>query len=137
MALVWAGVTVIVPLFDAGKEVVASAVVLQSVQRFLLICVLILPFDIRDMQFDAISLQTIPRKIGIEKTKKLGYVLLLFTLVLEFLISPTSDFRTVFLAVFFLILLLVMRAAKKQTKYYSSLWVEAVPIIWWLLLVIF
>jgi hypothetical protein len=131
VALVWAGVTVVVPVYDSGESFEMSRVILQSVQRFLLVCVLILPFDIRDLSFDAVSLQTIPRKIGIEKTKKIGYVLLLFTLVLEFLVSPNSDFRTVFLAMFFVILFLVMRAKENQSKYYSSFWVESVPVFWW------
>lgn len=137
VAIVWAGVTVVVPIYDAGNEVFTTTVVLQTAQRFLLICVLILPFDIRDMQFDEISLQTIPRKIGVEQTKKLGYVLLLFTLVLEFLISPNPEFRTVFLAVFFIMLFSVMRAKSNQSVYYSSVWVESIPVIWWLVFVLF
>ena len=137
VAFVWAGVTVVIPEYDAENKVLTTTVILQSVQRFMLVGVLILPFDIRDMQFDAISLQTIPRKIGVKSTKKLGYVLLLFTLVIEFLISPTSIFRSLFLVIFFLILFLLMRSNKKQSKFYSSFLVEAVPIIWWLLLILF
>jgi 4-hydroxybenzoate polyprenyltransferase len=69
---------------------------------------LILPFDIRDVQFDVISLQTIPKKIGVEKTKKLGYVLvvavalvLCITQELDILIDmdfPANSARTVLLA---------------------------------------
>ena len=137
VALVWAGVTVIIPIYDAGNEVFTTAVVLQSAQRFLLVCVLILPFDIRDLQFDEISLQTIPQKIGVSQTKKLGYVLLLFTLVLEFMVSPNPEFRTLFLAMFFVMLFSVMRAKSKQSAYYCSVWVESIPIIWWLAFVLF
>jgi hypothetical protein len=130
VAVVWAGVTVIVPIFDAGESFETHRIILQFAQRFLLVCVLILPFDIRDLSFDAVSLQTIPRKIGVDKTKKLGYVLLLFTLVLEFLISPEANYRNVFLGVFFILLFLLMRATAKQSKYYSSFWVELVPVFW-------
>ena len=137
VALVWAGVTVLIPLLDAQQSIEKPMAWYVLLQRFVLVAVLILPFDIRDMQFDAISLQTIPRKIGVKNTKKLGYVLLLFTLVIEFLISPTSIFRSLFLVIFFLILFLLMRSKKKQSKFYSSFLVEAVPIIWWLLLILF
>jgi 4-hydroxybenzoate polyprenyltransferase len=133
IALVWAGVTVLLPLIDA-KQIPNEITVYQFVQRFLFVCVLILPFDIRDMQFDAISLQTIPQKIGIEKTKKLGYVLLLFTLVFEFLISTNTVTRNAYLIVFFITLFFLMRAGKNQPKYYSSFWVESIPILWFLLL---
>ena len=136
VAFVWAGFTVLIPVLNSGKEV-SLALLLLMLQRFLIVVVLILPFDIRDVKYDAISLQTIPRKIGVEKTKKLGYVLLLFALLLEFVIAPNSIFRNVFLAVFFLILFFVMRAKSNQSHYYSSFWVESIPIIWWLLLVFF
>ncbi len=134
VALVWAGVTVVVPIFDSCESFEISRIILQFTQRFLLVCVLILPFDIRDLSFDAVSLQTIPRKIGVDKTKKLGYVLLLFTLVLEFLVYPDASYRNVFLGVFFILLFLLMRATVKQSKYYSSFWVELVPVFWSVLL---
>ena len=136
VALVWAGVTVLVPLIDVGKDVFTSTVLLQFLQRFLLVCVLILPFDIRDLQFDAISLQTLPRKIGIENTKKVGYVLMLIVMVLEFLIAPLPIFRSVFLVLFFFILILLMRSKDHQSKYYSSFFVEAIPIVWWLIFLV-
>ncbi|WP_369047798.1 hypothetical protein [Tenacibaculum sp. UWU-22] len=136
VALVWAGVTVLVPVYDAHKALNLT-VYLTALQRFLLILVLILPFEIRDMQYDAISLDTIPRRIGIANTKKLGYVLLIFCLVLEFIITSNTHFKTIFLIVFFSILSLLMRATTKQSKYYSSFWVEAIPIFWYISLVVF
>ena len=71
VALVWSGFTVLIPVLDAGIEF-SIQLVLVAIQRFLIVVVLILPFDIRDVKYDAISLQTIPKKIGVEKTKKLG-----------------------------------------------------------------
>lgn len=133
IALVWAGVTVLLPLIDA-KQMPNEITVYQFIQRFLFVCVLILPFDIRDMQYDAISLQTIPQKIGVEKTKKLGYILLLFTLVFEFLISTKTVTRNTYLIVFFSTLFFLMGANKSQSKYYSSFGVESIPILWYILL---
>ncbi len=134
VALVWAAVTVLLPVYDVKGEIFSIEIVWMFIQRFLFVIVLILPFDIRDMQYDAISLQTIPKKIGLEKTKKLGYVLLLFCLLLEFVIAPNSQFKMVFLLIFLFLLALIMRSFNKQSKYFSSFLVEAVPIFWWLLL---
>ncbi len=134
VALVWAGVTVVIPVMDAEQTIESPMVWYLFLQRFVLVTVLILPFDIRDVQFDAISLQTIPKKIGIERTKKLGYILLLISLVLEFIIAPNSNFRNVFLCCFFIILFFLMRARVQQSEYYSSFWVELVPVFWGLLL---
>lgn len=133
VALVWAGVTVVLPIYDAGVFI-DSKVGLATIQRFLLVTVLILPFDIRDVKYDAISLQTIPKKIGIPQTKKLGYFLLMLCLVLEFMIAPTPEFRRLFFLIFIVIAAFLMRAKVEQSKYYSSFWVEAIPVFWWMML---
>ncbi len=133
VAFVWAGFTVIIPVFDAEKTITFSAILL-AFQRFLLIVVLVLPFDIRDVKYDAISLQTIPKKIGIDQTKRLGLLLLIISLILEYLIPFQSKVKMPFMIFFFLTVLFLMRSKINQPKYYSSFWVELLPIIWWLFL---
>jgi len=133
VALVWTGVTVFVTVLDV-KEEFTNQLYLTAIQRFFLVIALILPFDIRDEKYDAISLQTIPRKIGIEKTKILGYILLGTCLVLEFIITSNNSFRISFLTLSLLAFILLMKAGENQSKYYSSFFVEALPIIWWIML---
>lgn len=135
VAFVWAGTTVLLPLLSAEK-IVDSSIVFYAVQRFLIVAVLILPFDIRDIQYDAISLQTIPKKIGIKNTKKLGFLLLLLALVIEFLISTQTTSKNIFLGFSLVTLLFLMRAKESQSNYYSSFWVEGLPIFWWILLIL-
>lgn len=135
VAIVWAGFTVLIPLVDFNIEFSINIVFLL-LQRFLIVVVLIFPFDIRDVKYDAISLQTIPKKIGIKKTKKLGLILLVFSLVLEYLFSSLIMVKTPFMIFFFLTTILLMRAKTDQLKYYSSFWVESLPIVWWALLVV-
>lgn len=133
VAFVWAGFTLLLPLVDA-KASIDLYTVIMFFERFLLIVVLILPFDIRDVKYDAISLQTIPKKIGVTQTKRLGLLLLILALILEYLFPTPSRLNTPFLLFFFLVILFLMRSKIEQSKYYSSFWVEALPIIWWLLL---
>lgn len=133
IAVVWAGTTVLLPVLDSGQEVDAT-IISYVMQRFLIVIALTLPFDIRDMQFDAISLQTIPQKIGIQKTKRLGLIVMVFALVIEFLLSPKIEAKNSFIIFFFLVLVFLMRAKKNQPKYYSSFWVESLPIFWWVVL---
>ena len=133
VALVWAGFTVLIPWIDVGKEITIN-VMLLMLQRFFIVVVLILPFDIRDVMYDAISLQTIPKKIGEAKTKKLGLMLLVFSLVLEYILPTNNIVKTPFMLFFFLLVIFLMRAEKEQSKYFSSFWVELLPIVWWLLL---
>lgn len=134
VALVWSAVTVLVPLKDLGKDWVTSRVMLMFLQRIFLVIVLVLPFDIRDLKNDSIGLQTIPRMLGLELTKRVGFVLLLLCMFLEFLIGGASNFKQSFFLIFVLIAILLMRSEEKQHKYYSSFWVEAVPILWWIIL---
>ncbi|MFQ3296433.1 MAG: hypothetical protein ACI9JT_000310 [Polaribacter sp.] len=133
VAIVWAGFTVLIPVINSGEEIVLNLWLL-SLQRFLIVVVLILPFDIRDVQYDAISLQTIPKKIGVQKTKRLGLGMMVFALILEYGINANDISRNVFMIFFFTILVFLMRSKMNQSKYYSSFWVESLPIIWWLLL---
>lgn len=133
VALVWAGFTVLIPIVDASKEITTNVIFLM-IQRFLIVVVLILPFDIRDVKYDAISLQTIPKKIGVEKTKRLGLLLMIISLILEYLFATELFVKTPFMIFFFLVIIFLMRAKIEQSKYYSSFWVESLPIIWWLVL---
>ena len=133
VAIVWAGFTVLIPIIEASREV-SLRVILLCIQRFLIVVVLILPFDIRDVQYDAISLQTIPKKIGVQRTKRLGLGILIFALLLEYAINANDVFKNVFMIFFFTTLVFLMRSKMNQSKYYSSFWVESLPIIWWLLL---
>jgi len=135
IASVWAGVTVLIPVISAQKNI-DFIVLLMVLQRFLIILVLIIPFDIRDIAFDADSLKTLPQLIGITQTKKIGYILLLFCLLLEFMIAPNPSFKTVFLGVFFVLIFLVMRAKNPQHKYYSSFWVDGIAFFWWISLLL-
>ena len=100
----------------------------------LFVVILTIPFDIRDLRFDHKKLQTLPQILGVERAKKFGFVLLALTMFLEFFITPNSGFKTAYLVVFFILLILLQRAKIKQTKYYASFWVEAVPVIWGIIL---
>lgn len=133
VALVWAAFTVLIPLVDVGLEIDFN-IMLLLLQRFLIVVVLILPFDIRDVKYDSISLQTIPKKIGVERTKKMGVTLFIFSLLLEYLLPFSNWVKTPFMLFFFITILFLMRAKTNQSKYYSSFWVESLPILWWLFL---
>ena len=133
VAFVWAGFTLLLPLVDANFSINLYTVIMFF-KRFLLIVVLILPFDIRDVKYDAISLQTIPKKIGVNQTKRLGLLLLILSLILEYLFPSSGRLNTPFMLFFFLVIIFLMRSKIEQSKYYSSFWVESLPIIWWLFL---
>ena len=83
IAFVWAGVTVLLPVLHLEYEM-STGVIITTIQRFLLVLVLMLPFEIRDLKYDSLKLATIPQKIGIKKTKAIGALVLIVLCNLEF-----------------------------------------------------
>lgn len=134
IAFVWAGVTVLLPLVDK-IDLFQKDVFIEFLQRFCFIIVLTLPFEIRDLKFDLKELRTIPQKIGVKKTKLLGLLLILVFVMLEFLKeNSTLDELISILIVGMITLIFLRNSSVSQKEYYSSFWVEGIPIIWWLTL---
>lgn len=137
VGITWVGVTVILPLVEAEISF-SMDVFLMAVQRFLLIFSMVLVFDIVDVKQDDIHLQTVPQKIGVEPTKKLGYALLLLLLISEFFFTNHHHFLPLFfkLLVCGTIAIFLLFANENRSRYYASFWLESVPILWWLVLVV-
>ena len=134
IALVWVGVTVFIPLLNNHFSI-DRMVVIVSVQRFLLVIMLMLPFEIRDLQFDSLKLYTIPQNLGVKRTKILGIFLGLLMFVLEFLKREMSVNQIlVLLTTLVLTVLLIWFSREKQGRYYAAFWVEGIPVLWLLLM---
>ncbi len=135
IGLVWTGVTVLIPiLYKEG--IVSFNIIIEAIQRFLFVVVLMLPFEIRDLQYDEETLETIPQKIGITKTKVFGSIILLVFLLLAVVkdsLSATEILSTV--GVTLISLLFLWGTDKKQSEYFCSFWVESIPIMWLFILV--
>lgn len=130
IAFVWAGVTVILPL-SPSKNVIFEAPVIEFVQRFLLVLVWILPFEIRDLKFDLQQLGTIPQRVGVTRTKIFGVVLLLFLVGLEFLKNTASIETILALSLTAIVsLVLVWKSKENQSQYFAAFWVEGIPLLW-------
>ncbi|MBT0607472.1 hypothetical protein [Aequorivita echinoideorum] len=133
VAVVWAGVTVIVPAISKTGSF-HSDIWLTFFQRILIVIVLTLPFEIRDVRYDALSLKTFPQQIGIGKTKYLGIIFLGISLLLETFKENFSFEYFTALLIFCVILAAVLAISKtEQHKYFSSFWVEGLPIFWLLI----
>lgn len=136
IAFVWAGVTVILPIIGSVQEIDFSVVV-EFLQRFLLVLVLILPFEIRDLKYDVKQLGTIPQRVGITKTKFFGIALLALVFLLGFLKDRMDAASLVGLGLFCAVCAaLVWRAKESQSFYYAAFWVEGAPVLWLILLLL-
>ena len=137
VALCWVGVTLALPVLNANISI-TSDFYLKCVQRFILIFVLVLIFEIIDLANDDPHLQTVPQQIGVKRTKILGLLLLLPFYLLEFFKRNLDKNQLIVnLILVLMIALFLIFANEKRSKYYTSFWVESIPIVWWLLLLLF
>ncbi|SMO89611.1 hypothetical protein [Gracilimonas mengyeensis] len=136
IALVWAGATVILPL-ENQPQVPVLDMWIEAVQRFLFVVVLILPFEIRDLKYDEEELATIPQLLGVSKTKWLGVALLIMVVLLNFAETTFKPLQTIVLSVMACVtgtMLVISRVY--QPAFYASFWVEGIPVLWLLLLLL-
>jgi hypothetical protein len=137
VALCWVGVTLFLPIINNNLPF-TNYVFLVAAQRFILIFVLILIFEIIDLRLDDPHLKTVPQQIGVVKTKRVGLTLMVLFVLLEFL---STDFRIEFFALKSALaittILFLLFSNEKRSRYFASFWVESIPIFWWLFLLVF
>jgi len=140
VAICWVGVTVMLPILNSEIPFQDSFYII-ALQRFFLIFPLILIFEIIDLKTDDTHLKTVPQQIGIKNTKILGFVLLIVFCGLGlFNGNINGNFQVLDLLLNFVIAIVIAIflyfSNETRSKYYTSFWVECVPILWWLLLLL-
>lgn len=132
VALVWAGVTTVLPAVEVLGEV-SSEIVWESLRRAVFIVAITLPFEIRDLSTDHRELGTLPQKIGVKGAQWLGSFLLLIFWASGRLISVSEVFIWEEALVVLCALAFTWGYGSKQPRYYCSLGVESLPLLWWVL----
>jgi len=131
VSLVVTFITVYIPFQTV--EGLSIELYINLIQRFLLLISLLIPFEIMDSKTDDKSLNTLPQLFGINSSKMLGILLVIPFIVLEFL-EPHPSYLV--LPIGIITVLFIDFTDLKRNKYYTSFWVESVPILWWILLLI-
>ncbi|SKB38319.1 UbiA prenyltransferase family protein [Maribacter arcticus] len=136
VATVWAGTTVILPAISQ-LEVITWNVKVEAFQRFMLVLVMLVPFEIRDLKYDSVALKTLPQRVGVKGAKIIGYGWSIIFYAATFL-KTNLDFISVGVNTILLLILLgiILKTELNQKKYFSSFWVEAIPLFWWLLIIV-
>ncbi|SNR52970.1 hypothetical protein SAMN06265371_104333 [Lutibacter agarilyticus] len=133
IAIAWAGISVLFPLYQEGFKFNQS-VFIEFMQRVLFLIAITLPFDIRDLPSDSEELKTIPQVLGVHNTKIIGTLLLVFFVLLGFVVQ-TNLITTFIIAI--VTGLFLWFSTVNNSRYYASFWVEAIPIFWLCLIVLF
>ena len=136
VAAVWAGTTVILPAISQ-LDTISWNVKVETFQRFLFVLILLVPFEIRDLKYDNAVLKTLPQRVGVKGAKMIGYGWAILFYLITFLKTDMDRTHIVVKTILFLVLMLVIfKTELNQKKYFSSFWVEAIPLLWWLLFVV-
>jgi hypothetical protein len=93
-------------------------------------------FEIIDLKKDAPDLLTVPQKIGLQKTKGLGLLLLFPFYFLEFFKSNVEHVQLLVNVILVVITTLFLHFANEnRSRYYTAFWVESIPVLWLALII--
>jgi len=126
IAFVWSSATVFIPLFCENQSYDYQQIVLLFAERFTFIFGIAIPFDIRDMEADKLSLlNTIPIKFGERNALKISNIALLLSLSIAAFHYVTANMLFVLPAYLFSIvstyIFINNKAFKTITFYYHGI----------------
>jgi len=104
------------------------------IQRFFILISLLIPFEIMDSKTDLETMNTLPQLLGINSSKIFGIILLIPFMVLEFL-KPNPSYVVLLISI--ITAMFIKFTSLKRNQYYTSFWVESIPILWFVLLLLF
>jgi len=137
ISIAWAGVTVLFPVYEAGRQI-SQAVQIEFLQRFLILFVVLIPFDVRDMKRDLKSLRTLPQVFGLTNSKLIGTLFLIAFLAIEILVNEGGTIRfKIRVLIISITGLFLWFSSVKRNKYYTGFFVEGIPILWFILISLF
>ena len=108
--------------------------------RFFFVLAITIPFDIRDLSFDAAELKTIPVLFGEANARLLAILFLILSQVmciylLAFQLLDLNYFLAL-LTSFFITSILILKSTSKKSEIYFSFGVESTSVIFYLILAI-
>ena len=109
-------------------------VIVLFVQRFLLLSSVMIPFEILDSSKDAVAMKTLPHCFGIARTKQIGYGLIGLFCITSF---QTLSIHYPYFIYALSSLIAIYFSDEKRSWYYTSFWVESLPVFWLVVLLFF
>ena len=103
------------------------------IQFFLFVVIYSMPFEIRDLKYDSKELRTIPQIFGIKKSKYISYILSFIFISISFINQSKNNDLISDVLISVILIFIIYRTKKNQTKYFSSFWVESVPVYWFII----
>lgn len=140
IALVWSVSCVLLPIVQVestfGISITLSETLLLVAKRFLFICAITVPFDIRDLFQDKLyELKTIPVMLGEKKAWIFCQALLIIYLILLILFTKTIDLNVIGLTLTLLLTgWLIFKSNFKRNEYYYFFFLDGTMILQFVIL---
>lgn len=127
-------------LIVESNYLIDQNIILYLIARFLFVFAISIPFDIRDLKYDKLSLKTIPIVFGESKARLIAICALFIMEIITIIQYSNFDLSFNNLLSFSLLILLssimVIKSNQKQGDMYFSFWVESMSIACYLFLAI-
>jgi 4-hydroxybenzoate polyprenyltransferase len=139
IALVWTVSTLLLSVLENNIPI-SQNIVLHLIARFLFVFAITIPFDIRDLKYDAQNVRTIPLFLGALKSRFIAVfalficgVIAIFQHLEKALIFPNL-LALIFL--YFVSSIFIAKSDERRGEMYFSFWGESLSILGYLFLVI-
>ena len=136
ISITWAGVTVLFPIEVSGLGLDGQVWIVFA-QRLLFVMAITIPFDIRDLQLDDPELGTLPQSIGVLNSKLAALAALAAFCLIELIRTNLNLYKSLPALITALVAAaLISGVSVHQKRFYSAFWVEAIPILWYGILIL-
>ncbi|KQC33285.1 hypothetical protein AAU57_08110 [Nonlabens sp. YIK11] len=109
----------------------------RLIQYSLFVIALCIPFEIRDLKYDSPKLRTLPQLVGSQNSEIIGLMLIAICALLEYLMTPGFNIQSIITYIILgITAMAIIGSDKVKSDYYASFFVEAIPALWLLLVLI-
>lgn len=133
IGFIWACSTVWLPIVQSEIPIERTHWI-SFIQRFFFVVAITIPFDIRDLTLDPMELRTLPQIFGLKKSKGIGMIFLVLFFILELIKNEDQQHIWITALILMISSILMLGTTPQKGKYYAAFWIEAIPVLWFLLL---
>lgn len=139
ISLIWTISTMLLLVFENYIPITQN-IVLHLISRFLFVFAITIPFDIRDLKYDAQNLKTIPLFFGVKKSKTIGvsalFICALIAIFQSFENSLNYSNLLALILLYFVASISIRKSDESKAEMHFSFWIESLSILCYLFFVI-
>ena len=139
ISLVWTISTMLLLVLE-NNLIITQNIVLHLMSRFLFVFAITIPFDIRDLKYDAQNLQTIPVFFGASKARFMAFIALFICGIIGFFQYTQNALifskLLALILLYFMASIFIAKSDESKGEMYFSFWIESMCIFAYLFLII-